>query len=82
EPVGSPTDGRPQWATARDALRGLVQKIENYADPDLKGSEALVTFVLEPYVEMVNDLARNRRANRSKKSDTTPMPPVGVPGTP
>lgn len=82
EPVGSPTDGRPQWATARDALRGLVQKIENYADPDLNGSEALVAFVLEPYVEMVNDLARSRRASRSKKSDTTPTPPAETPGTP
>jgi hypothetical protein len=82
EPVGSPTDGRPQWATARDALRGLVQKTETYADPDLEGSEALVAFLLEPYVEMVNDLARSRRTSRSKKSDTTPTPPAGAPGTP
>lgn len=50
--------------------------------PDLEGSEALVAFVLEPYVEMVNDLARSRRASRSKKSDTTPTPPAGAPGTP
>lgn len=82
EPVGSPTDGRPQWITARDALRGLVQKIETYADPDLEGSEALVAFVLEPYVEMVNDLAKNRRTSRSKKVEATPTPPEGAAGTP
>jgi hypothetical protein len=82
EPVGSPTDGRPQWTTARDALRALVQKVETYADPDLEGSEALVAFLLEPYVEVVNDLAKSRRASRSKRADSAPTPPDGAAGTP
>ena len=81
EPVGGPTDGRPQWVTAREALRTLVQKIESYADPDIEGSEALVTFVLRPYVEMVVDLDKSRRA-RAKKPEPAPTPPPGKPGTP
>jgi hypothetical protein len=75
EPVGGPTDGRPQWVTTRDALRTLVQKIESYADPDIEGSEALVSFLLGPYVEMVVDLEKSRRASRTKKPEGTPNTP-------
>jgi hypothetical protein len=67
--IGGPTDGRPQWITAREALRTLVQKVETYADPELAGSQALVTFLLRPYVELVDDLARSRRPARAKKAD-------------
>jgi hypothetical protein len=70
---GGPTDGRVQWGLARDALRILVQKIEGYADPEIAGSQALVTFLLRPYIEMVDDLARNRPA-RAKKPDPAAAP--------
>jgi hypothetical protein len=73
-----PTDGRAQWSAARDALRTLLQKIEGYADPEIAGSEALVAFLLRPYVEMVDDLARSRPA-RAKKADPAPVPPAGAP---
>jgi len=82
EPVGGPTDGRPQWVTTRDALRTLVQKIESYADPDIEGSEALVSFLLGPYVEMVVDLEKSRRASRAKKPEASPATPPGTPNTP
>ena len=81
-PVGGPTDGRPQWVTTRDALRTLVQKIESYADPEIEGSEALVTFLLGPYVEMVVDLEKSRRATRTKKPEASPATPPGTPNTP
>lgn len=75
--IGGPTDGRPQWITARDTLRALVQKIETYADPEIEGSEALATFLLKPFVEMVDDLAKGRRA-RKKPAPTPPAePPKG-----
>jgi hypothetical protein len=82
EPIGGPTDGRPQWVTARDALRMLVQKIESYADPEIAGSEALVAFLLAPYVEMADDLAKDQRRARPKKAEPAPAPPPGTPGTP
>lgn len=78
EPEGGPTDGRPQWLAARDALRVLVQKIESYADPDIEGSEALTAFLLAPYVELVTDLEKSRRAN-AKKPDAAPAPPKPTP---
>jgi len=64
--LGGPTDGRPQWIIARDTLRTLLQKIESYADPEIAGTRALVAFLLYPYVEMVDDLARNRPARPQK----------------
>jgi hypothetical protein len=67
--AGGPTDGRPQWAAARDALRVVLQKIESYADPEIAGSQSLVTFLLRPYVEMTDDLAQARRPARGKKAD-------------
>jgi len=78
--IGGPTDGRPQWIAARDALRTLLQKIETYADPEIAGSQALVAFLLRPYVEMADDLARSRRPVRAKKPDPA-VPPTGAPGT-
>jgi len=77
EPTGGPTDGRPQWVTARDGLRTLIQKIEAYADPEIEGSEALATFLLAPYVELVTDLEKSRRA-RAKKGEPVPAPVVPV----
>ena len=73
EPEGGPTDGRPQWITARDTLRTLVQKIETYADPDIEGSEAFSAFLLAPYVDLVSDLEKARRS-RPKKPDAAPAP--------
>jgi hypothetical protein len=78
EAEGGPTDGRPQWLTAREALRVLVQKIESYADPDIEGSEALTAFLLAPYVELVTDLERSRRAH-AKKPDAAPAPAKPTP---
>ena len=79
--AGGPTDGRPQWLAARETLRALLQKIETYADPELAGSQALVTFLLRPYVELVEDLARNRRPARTRKADLTSAPLAGTPAT-
>lgn len=75
EPDGGPTDGRPQWLLARDTLRTLVQKVETYADPEIDGSEALTTFLLGPYIEMITDLERVRRA-REKKAQQAPTAPA------
>lgn len=80
-PEGGPTDGRPQWVAARDALRTLVQKIEGHADPEIEGSEALAAYLLAPYVEMATDLEKSRRA-RSKKGTPASPPPAGTSGTP
>jgi hypothetical protein len=79
--IGGPTDGRPQWVTARETLRTLLQKIETYADPEIAGSQALVTFLLRPYVELVDDLARSRRPARTKKPDSASGAPAGTPAT-
>ncbi|WP_437577610.1 hypothetical protein [Sorangium sp. So ce887] len=79
---GGPTDGRPQWTAARDALRSLIQKIEGHADPEIPGSEALAAFLLAPYVEMVDDLARSRRRAPARKPEVVPAPPLGAGGMP
>ncbi|WP_437485332.1 hypothetical protein WME75_00595 [Sorangium sp. So ce1014] len=79
---GGPTDGRPQWTAARDALRSLIQKIESHADPEIPGSEALVAFLLAPYVAMVDDLARPRRRAPARKPEAVPAPPPGAVGMP
>lgn len=79
---GGPTDGRPQWSAARDALRSLIQKIENHADPEIPGSEALAAFLLAPYVEMVDDLARSRRRAPARRPEAVPAPAPGADGTP
>ncbi|WP_437872571.1 hypothetical protein [Sorangium sp. So ce363] len=79
---GGPTDGRPQWSAARDALRSLIQKIESHADPEIPGSEALAAFLLAPYVEMVDDLAKPRRRASATKPEAVPAPPLGAGGTP
>ncbi|AUX28079.1 hypothetical protein SOCE836_001470 [Sorangium cellulosum] len=79
---GAPTDGRPQWSAARDALRSLIQKIESHADPEIPGSEALAAFLLAPYVEMVDDLARPRRRAPARKPEAVPAPPPEAGGTP
>lgn len=76
--AGGPTDGRPQWAAAREALRVVLQKIESHADPEIAGSQSLVAFLLRPYVEMIADLAQARRPARGKKAD----PASPAPGTP
>ncbi|WP_437640310.1 hypothetical protein [Sorangium sp. So ce854] len=73
-----------------DALRSLIQKIESHADPEIPGSEALAAFLLAPYVEMAEDLARSRRKAPAKKPEAAPAarpeavpaPLVGVGGTP
>lgn len=72
---GGPTDGRPQWTTARDAFRTWIQKIEVSADPELEGSEPLARFLLAPYVEMVTDFEKGRRPR--KKAEPEPTPPKG-----
>jgi hypothetical protein len=82
ETVGGPTDGRPHWVTAREALRALVQKIESHADPEIAGSEALAAFLLGPYVDMATDLAEDHRRTRQKKSAPTPATPPDASGTP
>jgi hypothetical protein len=51
------------------------------ADPELAGSQALVTFLLRPYVELVDDLARSRRPARAKKTDPASTPAAGTPAT-
>ncbi|XXT25308.1 hypothetical protein WME94_27640 [Sorangium sp. So ce429] len=79
---GAPTDGRPQWSAARDALRSLIQKIESHADPEIPGSEALAAFLLAPYVEMVDDLGRARRKAPAKKPEGVPAPPFEAGGMP
>ncbi|WP_437292505.1 hypothetical protein [Sorangium sp. So ce426] len=76
------TDGRPQWSAARDALRSLIQKMESHADPEIPGSEALAAFLLAPYVEMVDDLARSRRRAPARKAEAVSAPPVEAGGTP
>ncbi|WP_437592377.1 hypothetical protein [Sorangium sp. So ce1000] len=76
------TDGRPQWSAARDALRSLIQKIESHADPEIPGSEALAAFLLAPYVEMVDDLARSRRKAPARKPEAVPARPFGARETP
>lgn len=77
QPEAGPTDGRPQWVAARDALRTLVQKIEGWADPDIEGSEALAAYLLGPYVEMAADLQASRRSP-AKKPDPAPAAPGGA----
>ncbi|WP_437626717.1 hypothetical protein [Sorangium sp. So ce1151] len=79
---GGPTDGRPQWSAARDALRSLIQKIESHADPEIPGSEALAAFLLAPYVEMVDDLGRARRKAPARKPEGVSVPLTGVDGMP
>ncbi|WP_437609781.1 hypothetical protein WMF20_00750 [Sorangium sp. So ce834] len=79
---GAPTDGRSQWSAARDALRSLIQKIESHADPEIPGSEALAAFLLAPYVEMVDDLARTRRRAPARKPEAVPAPPPEAGGMP
>ncbi|WP_437588394.1 hypothetical protein [Sorangium sp. So ce1000] len=74
QPAGGPSDGRPQWVAAREALRVLLQRIEGHADPEIAGSEALVAFLLGPYVELSDDVARDRRRTRPKKDDPAPTP--------
>lgn len=81
EAVGGPTDGRPQWVNAREAMRTLVQKIESFADPEIEVSEALAAFLLAPYVEMVTDLEKSRRA-RPKKPEAAPPAPAPAKPTP
>ncbi|MGK4004352.1 hypothetical protein WMF31_17085 [Sorangium sp. So ce1036] len=78
QPAGGPSDGRPQWVTAREALRALLQRIEGHADPEIAGSEALVAFLLGPYVELVDDVARDRRRARPKKGEPAPALPSGA----
>lgn len=82
QPAGGPSDGRPQWVTAREALRVLLQRIEGHADPEIAGSEALVAFLLTPYVELVDDIAKNRRRARPKKGEPTPAALAGPVDTP
>ncbi|WP_441286879.1 hypothetical protein ACSRUE_31825 [Sorangium sp. KYC3313] len=79
---GAPTAGRPQWSAARDALRSMIQKIESHADPEFPGSEALAAFLLAPYVEMVDDLAKPRRRASATKPEAVSTPPLGAGGTP
>lgn len=74
EPVGGPTDGRPQWTTARDAFRTVIQKIEGYADPQIAGSEPLANFLLKPFADMVEDLQKARRIARKKAEPAAPVP--------
>ncbi len=81
ETPGGPTDGRPLWVTARDALRVFLQRVESHADEDIEGTEALASFLLAPYVEMLADLDRTRRA-RGKKAEPAPAAPAGAPVTP
>ena len=81
-PTDGPTDGRSQWSAARDALRALIQRIEGYGDPEIAGSEALATFLLGPYVELVDDLGKNRRPARAKKPEPVPATPAGAGETP
>jgi hypothetical protein len=78
---GGPTDGRPQWVNAREALRTLMQKIESYADPEIEGSQALAAFLLAPYLEMAVDLEKSRKS-RAKKAESVSPPPAGPSGTP
>lgn len=80
QPGAGPSDGRPQWVNAREALRTLVQKIESYADPEIDGSAALASFLLAPYVEMAADLEKSRRP-RARKPEPVSPPPAGPSGT-
>lgn len=76
QPAEGPSDGRPQWVAARDALRALLQRIEGHADPEIAGSEALAAFLLRPYVELLDDVARDRRRSRPKKDEPAPALPA------
>lgn len=70
-------DGRPQWTAAREALRVFLVKAEGYADPDIEGSDAVSAFLLAPYVSLIDDLARKRRAPVKKAgADATPAAPA------
>lgn len=82
QPDGGPTDGRPQWVSAREALRVFLQKVEGHADPEIDGTGVLATYLLAPYVEMLGDLDRSRRAARAKKGEPTPAAPPAPPVTP
>jgi hypothetical protein len=79
--IGGPTDGRPQWINAREALRTLMQKIESYADPEIEGSQALAAYLLAPYLQMAADLEKSRKS-RAKKAEPVSSPPPGPSGTP
>ncbi|WP_437283771.1 hypothetical protein WME90_45645 [Sorangium sp. So ce375] len=62
--------------------RRHTQKIESHADPEIPGSEALAAFLLAPYVEMVDDLARSRRRAPARKPEAVPAPSPGAVDTP
>ena len=65
----------PPATSARDALRTLLQKIESHGDPEIAGSQALAAFLLRPYLELVDDLARSRSAIRAPRAaPAAPLP--------
>jgi hypothetical protein len=55
---------------------------EGHADPEIPRSEALVAFLLTPYVEMVDDLARACRRGPARRPEAVSAPPPEAGGTP
>jgi hypothetical protein len=73
-------DTRPELLAAKEALRDLLRKVESYAEPSVPGSEALAAFLMQPYQDLVTELAtaQRRRAatNPSPATPATPATPV------
>ncbi len=55
---------RPQFLAGKDALRDYVKKVEGSADADVADSEALATWLLGPFNELVHEFASNPRAKQ------------------
>lgn len=64
----------PQFTAGKDALRDYVVKVAGSADPDLRDSEALAAWLLDPFREFVAGFAA-QPINRPKTA-TGPKPPA------
>lgn len=73
------TDGRPEWAAARESFRALIGKIEHYADPDIAGSEAVAEFLLAPFHKLVRELEQAAKPAKKPAADAKKGPSDGEP---
>ena len=64
-----PIDARPEFSAAKDALRDFVRKLDTYAEPTIPGSEALSTFLLKPYLDLVSELAAAQQRTSKKPTN-------------
>lgn len=63
------TNTRAEQLALQAALREYVVKVAAQASPRIEGSVQLCRFLLAPYAEMAEDLARVQRAAPAKKSE-------------